>query len=94
MAINDTSLFCSGIYLDSVAPHPDGYFFYELNFDGELINEVSFADTTGKRHAWNPNLHWINDTILFNLKNSPSACGGCLAVLAIFIKWKKKTNTY
>lgn len=67
IAINDTSIFCAGIYVDTIPPYPEGSFLYEMNLDGNVTKEFSLSDSIGRKHVWRPFLNWKNDTILFNL---------------------------
>jgi len=67
LTINDTSIFCAGIYVDSMPPFAQGAFLYEMDMQGEILKEYAIADSTGLRHFWERNLTWINDTTILNI---------------------------
>ncbi len=65
--INDTSIFCAGIYVDSIAPFAQGVFLYEMDMQGKFLKEYSIADSTDLKHVWKRNLSWINDSTIYNI---------------------------
>lgn len=67
ITINDTSVFCAGIYVDSITPFAQGAFLYEMDMQGEMLKEYAIADSTGLRHTWEPKLTWLNDSTLLNI---------------------------